>query len=172
MAKVSARGSYEVAKVTAERAHDDEERPYTYRYAFVYRSDGAVLNRLVSSQEGDGKRDVRISSGYSVFAKFQTPIPDGSTARDRLATALARRGYSVISEETLRAEEHDRRRYDACPGSGKVAGNIEQTSWDIGPKFGGRLWSTCPDCQRGVKPVRNRYSGGRWVLPRHKPRDY
>lgn len=54
--------------------------------------------------------------------------------------------------------------YTPCAGTGKAAENVHRTSWDIGPKFGGKLIGTCPECKRGVKPT----TGNR--VPAHKHR--
>lgn len=175
MAKINARGAYKLAEVTAEhKGVDYDKRPTVWRYVFVYRSDGTVLKRHVSTQRDGEEKDTRTSSTYSVFGKLGKASAELGTfgARDRLAAALTGRGYTVIDDDTLRSEQAAARLYDACTGSGKSVTSVNKTSVDLGSKFGGQIYSTCPDCQRRVKPVRNRYTRGEWCLPRHKPREH
>lgn len=54
--------------------------------------------------------------------------------------------------------------YTPCAGTRKYALNVHRTSWDLGSKFGGKLTGKCPDCGRGIKPLKD----GR--VPAHKPR--
>lgn len=73
MAKLGARGAYEVAKVRGVR--DEEDGPTVYLFAL--RSDGAILRRLVSYANPDGSI-YKVSSGYSIAKKVVLKPTNGA----------------------------------------------------------------------------------------------
>lgn len=95
MAKISARGAHEVAKVRASQTFGEDKGPTTFLFAL--RSDGAILRRLVSYVDDNGAVQ-KVSGGYSIVAKGAkfavNPAPmDAQHPLNVLSLYCERRGY-------------------------------------------------------------------------------
>jgi hypothetical protein len=103
MAKVNARGAYEVATVTAERHFGPTTYggPETTRVRFVLRSDGAILSKIVWNQPDGGER--RAHNGTFTHWGNRTIKADHRN-RETLVRVLARYGYAEVTAEQLTAE--------------------------------------------------------------------
>jgi hypothetical protein len=147
MAKINARNYYQLAEVVAERTGKhwrDETRTMMWRDRFALRSDGSILYRSIWTQGEGEERETRRSSAYAVWKKFKTPHVDGISPHDRLVGMLARYGWTVVPEETLRAEQRATREAAAAKRKenlGPVHTNAQwavlyQQAWDAGMAAG------------------------------------
>lgn len=100
MAKISARGAREVAKVKGEhRFAGDDGRPTHFLY--VLTSDGRILSRLVGYENEDGTYS-KVAGGYSVdrknvaFATNPAPV-DPQHPLNVLSLYVERKGAKVVA---------------------------------------------------------------------------
>lgn len=96
MAKISARGAYEVARFYTD-ARCSEDADYELRQLWVVRSDGKVLNRI-TGRSRDGVVFDRISTSYKLASfQFKAGRFDPATAGDVVRTYLERRRYVIVA---------------------------------------------------------------------------
>lgn len=113
MAKLSARGCYEMFAVNTERSLklDGDDSPATlYRERWALRSDGRILWKIVWTETpGRGARfphsaaakhpdRVRHSSSYSLHPRLRVkPDRVATFTEDRFCAFLEGRGYKIVS---------------------------------------------------------------------------
>ncbi len=85
MAKISANGCHEVARVSATLSSPT----FTYPAILVLRSDGAILRRFT----GD------LPSGYTILGRLKADAP---RSIDTLLRIAGRRGYTVTNTKVAR----------------------------------------------------------------------
>lgn len=106
MAKIRARGAYEIASVICDR-HLAAGEAYTgspaetFRQKFVLRSDGAILRKLVWVQPDGGERRAH-SSAYSLWTNRK--IKADLRSRETLLAMLVRHGYTEVTAEAQTLE--------------------------------------------------------------------